>query len=146
MYLPLVPVFLTSHLVIAAVDGVPTIDIQGTCRAAAAVTQGTSTQTDIDICVNSEQKAREQLVKDWAQYAAADKSRCVQAGPKVYLPSYIEWLTCLEMQTAVSGPGRFRLICANRRRRHAPGRAPRPRWSAWPEAAARSPAGPRTGT
>jgi hypothetical protein len=101
MYLPFVPVFLTSQLIIAVVDGVPTIDIQGTCRAAAAVTQGTSTQTDIDICVSSEQKARDQLVKDWAQYAAADKSRCVQAGPKVYLPSYIEWLTCLEMETAV---------------------------------------------
>jgi hypothetical protein len=25
----------------------------------------------------------------------------VQAGPKVYLPSYVEWLTCLEMETAV---------------------------------------------
>ena len=49
----------------------------------------------------SEQKAREQLVKDWAQYAAADKSRCVQSGSKVYLPSYIEWLTCLEMEIAV---------------------------------------------
>ena len=88
MYLPFVPVFLTSQLVIAAVDGVPTIDIQGTCRAAAAVTQGTSTQTDIDICVSSEQKARDQLVKDWAQYAAADKSRCVQAGPKEIVTSF----------------------------------------------------------
>jgi hypothetical protein len=101
MYLPLAPVFLGSQLVIAIAAGVPTIDIQGTCKAAAEVTQGASTQADIDICVSSEQKAREQLVKDWAQYAATDKARCVQAGPKVYLPSYIEWLTCLEMETAV---------------------------------------------
>jgi hypothetical protein len=101
MYLPFTPIALGFQLVVAVADGVPTVDIQKTCKAAAVVTAGPSAQTDINICLNSEQKAREQLVKDWAQYAAADKSRCVQAGPKVYLPSYIEWLTCLEMETAV---------------------------------------------
>jgi hypothetical protein len=101
MFLPFAPILLGSQLVIAAADGVPTIDIQKTCKAAAVVTAGPSAQTDINICVSSEQKARDQLVKDWAQYAAADKARCVQSGPRVYLPSYIEWLTCLEMETAV---------------------------------------------
>ena len=101
MYVPFVPIVLGSQLLVAAADGVPTIDIQNTCKAAAAVTLGPSAQTDINICVSSEQKARDQLVKDWAQYAAADKTRCVQYGPRVYLPSYIEWLTCLEMETAV---------------------------------------------
>jgi hypothetical protein len=91
-----------SQLAIAAAaDGLPTIDIQKTCQAAAVVTAGPSAQQDINICLSSEEKARDQMVKDWAQYAAADKTRCVQAGPKVYLPSYIEWLTCLEMETAV---------------------------------------------
>src|SRR5262245_29446149 len=101
MYVPFVPIVLGSQLLVAVADGVPTIDIQNTCKAAAAVTLGPSAQTDINICVSSEQKARDQLVKDWAQYAAADKTRCVQYGPRVYLPSYIEWLTCLEMETAV---------------------------------------------
>ena len=101
MSFPLASIFLGSQLVIAAADGVPTVDIQKTCRAAANVTTGASIQTDVDICVSSEQKARETMVKDWSQYAAVDKTRCVQAGPRVYLPSYIEWLTCLEMETAV---------------------------------------------
>ena len=101
MSFPLVPIFLGSQLFTAVADGVPTIDVQKTCRAAASVTSGTSTQRDVEICVSSEQKAREQMVKDWSQYAAGDKARCVQAGPKVYLPSYVEWLTCLEMETAV---------------------------------------------
>jgi hypothetical protein len=101
MSFPFAPIFLGSQLVIAVADGVPTVNIQNTCKAAASVTSGTSVQTDIDICVSSEQKARETMVKDWSQYAAADKSRCVQAGPKVYLPSYVEWLTCLEMELAV---------------------------------------------
>ena len=101
MFLPFAPLVLGSQLVIAVADGVPTIDIQKTCKAAAVVTAGPSAQTDINICESSEQKARDHLVKDWAQYAAADKTRCVQSGPRVYLPSYIEWLTCLEMETAV---------------------------------------------
>jgi hypothetical protein len=101
MSFPFAPIFLGSQLVIAVADGVPTVNIQNTCKAAASVTSGTSVQTDIDICVSSEQKARETMVKDWSQYAAADKTRCVQAGPKVYLPSYVEWLTCLEMELAV---------------------------------------------
>jgi hypothetical protein len=97
------PILLGSQLVIAVAlaDSVPTVNIHNTCRAAASVTSGTSVQTDIDICVSSEEKAREQMVKDWSQYAGVDKTRCVQAGPKVYLPSYVEWLTCLEMESAV---------------------------------------------
>jgi hypothetical protein len=107
MFVPFAPIVLAASVVgsqlvmAAAADGLPTIDIQKTCQAAAVVTAGPSAQTDINICMSSEEKAREQMVKDWAQYAAADKTRCVQAGPKVYLPSYIEWLTCLEMETAV---------------------------------------------
>jgi hypothetical protein len=45
--------------------------------------------------VSDEQAARDQLQKDWASFPASDKARCIQ--PKEYLPSYVEWLTCLEM-------------------------------------------------
>jgi hypothetical protein len=100
MSFPFVPIFLGSQLLTAVAD-VPTIDVEKTCRAAASVTSSVTIQRDVEICASSEQKAREQMVKDWPQYAAGDKVRCVQAGPKVYLPSYVEWLTCLEMETAV---------------------------------------------
>jgi hypothetical protein len=99
--IPLAPILLGSQLMIAVADGVPTVDIQNTCKAAANVTAGTSVQQDIDICTSSEQKARETMVKDWSSYPEADRTRCVQAGRKVYLPSYVEWLTCLEMEAAV---------------------------------------------
>ena len=101
MSFPLAPIFAGSQLIIAVANGVPTIDVDRTCRAAASVTSTATSQRDVDICVSSEQKAREQMVKDWAQYATGDKARCVQAGPTVYLPSYVEWLTCLEMETTV---------------------------------------------
>src|SRR5262245_58665865 len=83
--------------------GIPTVDIQGTCKAAAsAMVQlmgGSTAGNDQGICLGSEQRAREQLVKDWGTYSADDRNRCVRTG--VYLPSYVEWLTCLEMERDV---------------------------------------------
>jgi hypothetical protein len=82
---------------------VPTIDIQKTCQAAAGVMVslmgGTTTDQDINACLDSEQKARDQIVKDLATYSSADKVQCMRAD--VYLPSYVEWLTCLEMERDV---------------------------------------------
>jgi hypothetical protein len=82
---------------------VPTIDIQKTCQAASSVMVslmgGTTTEQDINSCLDSEQKARDQLVKDRATYSSADKALCMRTD--VYLPSYVEWLTCLEMERDV---------------------------------------------
>src|SRR5215467_12209653 len=82
---------------------VPFIDIQKTCKAAAGamvkLMGGTTTEQDINACLDSEQKARDQIVKDRATYAAADKKQCMRTD--VYLPSYVEWLTCLEMERDV---------------------------------------------
>ena len=98
--------------VIAAVMGVfpqsalaqlPTINIQNTCRAAAGVMVnlmgGSTTQNDVEICVETENKARQQMLKDWSTYQASDREGCIQAN--VYLPSYTEWLTCFEMNKSV---------------------------------------------
>jgi hypothetical protein len=82
---------------------VPNINVQETCRAAAGVMVslmgGTTTQSDVAICVESENKARQQLIKDWSTYRASDRASCIQAN--VYLPSYVEWLTCFEMNKSV---------------------------------------------
>jgi hypothetical protein len=78
---------------------VPTVDIQQTCRiAATAMVQlmgGSSLEADQNTCLGSEQRARDSIVKDWATFSAADRGLCVQTD--IYLPSYVEWLTCLEM-------------------------------------------------
>ncbi len=82
---------------------VPSIDIQKTCQAAAgamvSLMGGTTTEQDVNACLDSEQKARDQIFKDRATYAAADKKQCMRTD--VYLPSYVEWLTCLEMERDV---------------------------------------------
>jgi hypothetical protein len=82
---------------------VPFIDIQKTCKAAAgamvSLMGGTTNEQDINACLDSEQKARDQIVKDRATYSSADKKQCMRTD--VYLPSYVEWLTCLEMERDV---------------------------------------------
>jgi len=82
---------------------VPSIDIQKTCQAAAgamvSLMGGTTTEQDVNACLDSEQKARDQIVKDRATYSAADKKQCMRTDN--YLPSYVEWLTCLEMERDV---------------------------------------------
>jgi hypothetical protein len=81
----------------------PAIDVQKTCKAAAGVMVslmgGTTTEQDVNACLDSEQKAHDQIVKDRATYSSADKALCMRAD--VYLPSYVEWLTCLEMERDV---------------------------------------------
>jgi hypothetical protein len=82
---------------------VPSINLQETCKAASgvmlALMGGSTTANDLQICIDSENKAREQMVKDWGTYDASDRADCIQ--PRVYLPSYVEWLTCFEMNKVV---------------------------------------------
>src|SRR5262249_4032838 len=50
-------------------------------------------------CMDTENKARDQMNKDWGTYPASDRAQCVQT--RYYLPSYVEWLTCFEMNKVV---------------------------------------------
>jgi hypothetical protein len=86
----------------ARAQQVPTVNIAATCRAATAVTVsllGSTGVNDLQVCMDGENRAREQIIKDWSAFADSDRVGCIQ--PNVYLPSYIEWLTCMEMNKAV---------------------------------------------
>ena len=77
-------------------SGPPTVDIQKTCRESSNVLSlSGSDNQDFDACMSDEQVARDQLVKDWANYPAAAKGQCIK--PKEYLPDYVEWQSCLDM-------------------------------------------------
>jgi hypothetical protein len=94
---------LSTNLLIAVADRVPSLEIKNTCRNAATVT-GPTTQDDIKICLQDEQDARDQLAKEWPQFSASAKERCVRAS-QGYLPSYVELITCLSMaRDAKSAP------------------------------------------
>jgi hypothetical protein len=104
MFLPYLPVAVGSHILIAAAGGgIPTVDIQNTCRIAAgamvSLIGGTTTENALSACLSSEQSARELIVQGWSSFSAADRTQCVRTN--VYLPSYVEWITCLEMERDV---------------------------------------------
>jgi hypothetical protein len=100
---------LSAAIVLAAAstapakDGnLPNLDIKRACRASEKAVAAIFTLTS-DIftsCMNDEQEAREQLKKDWASFSASNKAKCIQ--PQEYLPSYVEWSTCLEMTRDVT--------------------------------------------
>jgi hypothetical protein len=85
---------------------VPSINIQETCRKAAEVMlslavggEGRAAPTDQEICLENENKARDQIIKGWSMFEASDREGCIQL--RGYLPSYSEWLTCFEMNKLV---------------------------------------------
>jgi hypothetical protein len=73
----------------------PNLDIQKICRASESASFADSVST-FDTCVSDELAAREELDEKWANIPATDKAHCVLPGE--YLPGYVEWLTCLEME------------------------------------------------
>jgi hypothetical protein len=78
-------------------NGPPTIDIQKTCQesSGAFISLTGNDSQDLSTCMNDEQTAREEIVKNWASYPALAKSECIK--PQEYLPGYVEWQSCLEM-------------------------------------------------
>jgi hypothetical protein len=46
-----------------------------------------------------ENDARAEIVKNWRSYPAGGRQRCINTTG--YMPSYVEWLTCLEMEQSV---------------------------------------------
>ncbi len=86
-------VFAAAMVLVA--DGVPTFNVESFCRRVAAMSQPFG---DVDLCVRRELEAREQLVKQWTQFPAADWAFCRELTTTGADPIYTELLTCLEMR------------------------------------------------
>ena len=96
MFSPIAP--LVASLVLLAADRPPIYNVEPSCRG--AVRQGIP-GADINICLRKEQDARDQLVKQWTEFTAADKSYCVPLSSLGGRPTYTELLTCLDIARAV---------------------------------------------
>jgi hypothetical protein len=83
--------------------GVPSYNIEAACRALAAIPEArifddVSGPDEIKRCVQDENQAREQLLKEWSQFKAADRAMCIGASSQGEVdPVYTELVTCLEM-------------------------------------------------
>jgi hypothetical protein len=91
----------------AAAEGVPTLDVEPSCRAAAdaaamGALAGANTR-DLASCMRDETEARDSLSKEWAQFSGQDQQRCVSETKTGGTPSYVELLVCLEMMRDASG-------------------------------------------
>ena len=95
MVLPLLfPAMLGAQLVFVA-DEVPRLNVEPGCRAAAESAVGPG--RNANSCQDDENRARDQLAKEWGQFPGPDKSRCMRLAGLGGQPSYVELLTCLEM-------------------------------------------------
>jgi hypothetical protein len=85
---------------VAKDTGLPTVDLKSFCKNTANITSSAgNTQSDLDVCIQDQQEARNQIIKNWANYPQKIRSLCVK--PNEYQSAYIEWLTCMEMTNDV---------------------------------------------
>ena len=92
-HLPIV--ILTSLHAVPIADTVPKFDIARECQF-----EGGTKETQ-QRCAVDETQARGTLQTEWAQFNAGQKTQCNQETGTDNSPSYVELLTCLEMERDV---------------------------------------------
>jgi hypothetical protein len=85
-----------GQLLIAVVDQVPDLNFEPICRDAAVAVLGL--RDDSAVCIADEKVARAALAKRWSEFASADRARCIRMSTSDRAASYVEVLTCLEME------------------------------------------------
>ena len=118
MFVPLFALPLALQLV-AMGDGVPNLNVRPSCEGAAQPGYIATTEDRLKSCIDTEQRTREQLGKDWANFPSADRVLCISsiAG---FEPTYSELATCLEMKRDLKNAKPARPT--PRRRAHGSGR------------------------
>jgi hypothetical protein len=79
-------------LLAAAPDRVPELDVRSTCRSSGTVQNGSA-----DACLNAELGAKKELARDWTKIPAAVRQSCTDEVRIGGSPSYVELLTCAQM-------------------------------------------------
>jgi hypothetical protein len=84
---------------VAVAQEVPKLDVAPLCRAQAKAAQDLG-----DACMADEKKAQAELVRRWAEFAPASKTRCTGMVEGIAgAQSYVELLTCLQIAVDVKG-------------------------------------------
>ncbi len=77
--------------------GVPALDVKTSCSDAQKFSSDDG-KSAFKGCMQDEANARTELSKRWATFRPKDRQDCVEQG-RTPSPSYVEVLTCLEMNT-----------------------------------------------
>jgi hypothetical protein len=94
MFLPM-SVAIVATTVLVAADEVPRLNVEPSCRVEVSRTVPNG---DMEVCLENERSAREQLVWEWTQFTPADKTHCLRLSTLGGEPSYTDLLTCLELE------------------------------------------------
>ena len=84
-----------GHLLIAVVDRMPELNFEPICRESAGQNRGG--RDDRAICIQDEKAARDALARQWSEFDAGDRARCIRLSTSNGSASYVEVLTCLEL-------------------------------------------------
>jgi hypothetical protein len=95
----LLPIILAGSYIVLAADRMPELNIEPSCRAAAATGL---IGRDAEICKRDEKTARDKLEHDWGQFNDTQRSHCLALSTAGGPASYVELLTCLELAKAAS--------------------------------------------
>lgn len=96
MAMPVLPLLLLP-LTVAVSDAVPNFNIEPTCRGGLSDPKDNARYSQ---CLKEETAAKTTLAANWAKYPAADRASCAGTA-RLGTPSYVELLTCLEMDADV---------------------------------------------
>jgi hypothetical protein len=95
MFVPLLTWPLALQLITVA-DGVPKLNVTPSCKGAAESGYIATTADRLKSCIDSEQRTRDQLTKDWSTFPVSDRTFCISS-IMGFEPTYTELATCLEM-------------------------------------------------
>jgi len=87
------PLALLLPLAFAVSDALPRFDIEPTCKGGL---NSPGLNERYSRCISEEQDARKKLETNWSRYPAGDRAQCARTATMAS-PSYVELLTCLEM-------------------------------------------------
>jgi hypothetical protein len=93
MSFPVYAAMLSSQLIVTVADRVPEFDVGPSCR-----------ESTVPDCQTMENFARDKLIKDWPTFTAHDRAMCVMEEQMSGPPSYVGWLTCLEINANARSP------------------------------------------
>src|SRR3984885_587463 len=88
-----------AHLAVAVADRPPAVNFEQTCRA--TETGGLRINDRFETCIADEKLARDQLTQQWASFNPGARARCASMSTTGRVSSYVELLTCLEMDQSV---------------------------------------------
>jgi hypothetical protein len=86
---------LLAQTALAIAAQAPVLDVKATCRRAQPLSGGDVSA--YQSCMNDELAAQKELTKKWSTFKSGPQAVCTQSTKNGGAPSYVELITCLEL-------------------------------------------------